>query len=26
VLTLMAAAVLYYGYRIYNYWRNRNKS
>jgi membrane protein DedA with SNARE-associated domain len=26
VLTLMAAAVLYYGYRIYNYWRSRNRS
>jgi membrane protein DedA with SNARE-associated domain len=26
VLTLMAAAVLYYSYRIYNYWRGRNKS
>ena len=26
VLTLIAAAVLYYGYRIYNYWRGRNKS
>ena len=25
VLTLMAAVVLYYGYRIYNYWRSRNK-
>ena len=26
VLTLMAAAVLYYSYRIYNYWRGKNKS
>jgi membrane protein DedA with SNARE-associated domain len=26
VLTVIAAAVLYYGYRIYNYWRSRNKS
>ena len=26
VLTVIAAAVLYYGYRIYNYWLSRNKS